>query len=60
MSWSNLQNKPKGAQLSIDGFYRTIENESKLNQEVDKLFSSELGIKSIRLFKVYNNRCSSW
>tara|TARA_R110001592_G_scaffold917_1_gene4768 strand:- start:2269 stop:2544 length:276 start_codon:yes stop_codon:yes gene_type:complete len=51
MSWSNLQNKPKGAQLSIDGFYRTIENESRLNQEVDKLFSSELGIKVLDYLK---------
>tara|TARA_R100001377_G_C3151721_1_gene96521 strand:+ start:480 stop:755 length:276 start_codon:yes stop_codon:yes gene_type:complete len=45
MSWSNLQNKPRGAQLSIDGFFRTIENESKLNREVAKLFSTDLGKK---------------
>jgi len=51
MSWSNLQNKPKGAQLSIDGFYRSVNNEHQLNQEVAKLFSSDLGNKVLDYMK---------
>ena len=35
MSWEQLQNKPKGTHLSIDGFYRTEAKERELNSSQD-------------------------
>ena len=45
MSWEQLQNKPKGSQLSIDGFYRTEEKERELNSEMNAVFSTVVGAK---------------
>tara|TARA_A100001201_G_scaffold13784_1_gene16808 strand:- start:11470 stop:11745 length:276 start_codon:yes stop_codon:yes gene_type:complete len=45
MSWEQLQNKPKGSHLSIDGFYRTEEKERELNSEMNAVFSTVVGEK---------------
>jgi hypothetical protein len=43
MSWEQLQNKPKGSHLSIDGFYRTEERERQLNSDMAAVFSTVVG-----------------
>ncbi|BAQ86733.1 hypothetical protein [uncultured Mediterranean phage uvMED] len=45
MSWEQLQSKPKGSHLSIDGFYRTEQKERELNTDMATLFNSEIGKK---------------
>jgi hypothetical protein len=45
MSWEQLQNKPKGTHLSIDGFYRTEAKERELNSDMAAVFSTIVGEK---------------
>ena len=43
MSWEQLQSKPKGSHLSIDGFYRTEKRERELNSEMAAVFGTVVG-----------------
>ena len=45
MSWEQLQSKPKGSHLSIDGFYRTEAQEREINSEMAAVFSTVVGEK---------------
>jgi hypothetical protein len=60
MSWEQLQNKPKGSHLSIDGFYRTEERERELNSDMAAVFSTVIGEKGFGLFKIHYSRFRCW
>jgi len=51
MSWEQLQNKPKGSHLSIDGFYRTEQKERELNSDMAAVFSTVIGEKVLDYLK---------